>query len=159
MKKIPLSKGQFAIVDDEDYEKLVQWKWHQSVSGYAIRNDSIINGIQPKVYVHRLILNVPNGFQGDHINRNKLDNRRKNLRICTPSQNQMNSKKRIDNASGLKGVTWKKRDNRWAAYIRVNKKLIHLGYFKDKNEAIWVRDQAALKYHSSFAFLNKELGE
>lgn|SRR3990167_2229620 len=159
MKKIPLSRGHFAIVDDEDYEWLNQWKWYKSPAGYAVRNNARINGKQKAVFMHKVILNVPNNLQGDHINHNTLDNRRENLRIATHSQNMMNRKMQINNTSGFRGVGWKKRDNRWAAYIKVNQKFIHLGHFKEKNEAVKVRDQAALKYHGSFASLNERLGE
>ena len=155
MKKIPLSKGQFAIVDDEDYEKLVQWKWHQSVSGYAIRNDSIINGIQPKVYMHRLILNVPNGFQGDHINRNKLDNRRKNLRICTKAENRYNKGPiQRKTASIYKGVYWHRPARKWYGHIQHNNKVTHLGMFKTEKEAAIAYNKRALKLFGQFARLN-----
>lgn len=108
MKKIKLTQGKYAIVDDEDFEWLNQWKW--CYCKYVIR-DIILNKKNKRIYMHRLIMNTPEKMQTDHINGNKLDNRRNNLRICTQSQNNMNRKISKLNTSGYRGIYWDK-DNK-----------------------------------------------
>lgn len=130
MKKIKLTKGKFAIVDDEDYDELSKFKWYLS-SGYAIRKAK--NGEdrpRSNVCMHRVIMKTPIGYETDHINHDRLDNRRCNLRVCTPSDNQRNTL--IPNPSGYHCVIWNKRIKRW--YVIIRKK--YLGCFKDKQEAI-----------------------
>ncbi|WP_252233758.1 HNH endonuclease [Clostridium sp. ZS1] len=83
--------------------------------------------------MHRFIMNPPSNKLIDHINGNKLDNRKCNLRIVNKSQNAMNSKKPKNNTSGVKGVYWDKRSKKWEASIQVNMKKKSLGYFKNKD--------------------------
>ena len=88
-KRIPLTQGKFAIVDDDDYEWLKQWKWCLSKSGYAVRGTNC----KPKqkiVFMHRQIMNVLLGMQVDHKNHTRLDNRKSNLRLCTGNDNRIN---------------------------------------------------------------------
>ena len=116
MKKIKLSKGKVALVDNEDYIWLNQWKWHFMAGGYAMRHLRISEDKNSKlIYMHRQILNTPKGLESDHINRNKLDNRKENLRVATRSQNNMNRKKRINCTSKYKGVSWHKQRKKWQA--------------------------------------------
>jgi hypothetical protein len=157
MKRIPLSQGKFALVDDSDYEWLNQWKW--SVNGakarpYAMRKDwSFPKG--KTVLMHRLIANPPKGFVVDHIDGNTLNNCRSNLRVCSYSQNLANSiVNRLANKSGYKGVCWKKKEKKYSAQITVNYKAIHLGYFKNPVEAAKAYDNAARKYFGEFAKTN-----
>lgn len=155
MRKIKLSQGKYAIVDDNDFEWLNQWKWYLgSNKRYATRCKSRKLG-KKRVYLHRLIMDAKKGEEVDHINGDKIDNRRENLRICTTMQNKHNYKIPITNTSGYKGVGWHKRDKKWTARIRVNYKLIHLGYYVDKIEAALAYNKAAIKYHKEFARLNK----
>ena len=85
MKEIPLTRGKFALVDDEDYEWLSQWKWYCSTTGYAVR------GCKNRIlYMHREIAKTKPGMLTDHINRNKLDNRKENLRFCSHRENMKN---------------------------------------------------------------------
>ena len=132
MQTIKLTQGKETIVDDEDFEYLSQWKWYFS-HGYAIRTKylGIINRKQKaeRVYMHRIINDTSNGFDTDHINRNRLDNRPENLRTITHHQNCMNTGLSKNNTSGYKGVIYNKRKRKWQAYIRFNYKSIHLGYF------------------------------
>lgn len=121
MKEINLTQGKKAIVDDDMYEYLSQWKWCYS-HGYAIRQSSRVNGKQHTIWMHRQIMATPKGMETDHIDRNKLNNQYHNLRICTRSQNTMNTGVHVDNTSGFKGVTWHKRKLGWQAQIRVNGK-------------------------------------
>lgn len=149
-KKIPLTQGQFSIVDDEDFEWLNQWKWYYN-NGYVKRNAKRDNnGIQHKISMHTLLLKVERPFEVDHINRNPLDNRKINLRKSSRFQNSGNIF--YKNKTGFKGVV--KRINRWEAHIRKKGKLIHLGTYKTSIEAARAYNKAALKYYGEFAYTN-----
>lgn len=130
MKRIKLTQGKFTLVDNGDFEWLNQWKWYLNSKGYAMRGKRI-SGKQIMILMHRLINNTPEGlkFETDHINRDKLDNRRENLRTATRSQNKINTNLRKDNTSGYKGVSWNKNRNRWMAQLHINGKHIHLGLY------------------------------
>jgi hypothetical protein len=158
-KEIILTQGKVAIVDDEDFDYLNQWKWYASKDRYkfyAVRNITISKGKQKSISMHRLISNnINTKMHTDHLNGNGLDNRKINLRICTHSQNLMNSKLRKDSTSGFKGVTYCKRNNKYASVIKLNRKLIWLGYFIDPIDAARAYNDAALKYHGEFAHINK----
>jgi len=152
-KKIPLTQGKFAIVDDEDYEWLSQWKWayHPTGTGYAIRFIQVA-GKQKGVLMHRMILDVPHDMETDHINHNGLDNRRTNLRICSHAENMANKRKYKNNTSGYIGVYWDKERGQWRAQIQGHG--IHLGRFNDVKEAARAYDRAASELHGEFALLN-----
>jgi hypothetical protein len=153
MKEIPLTRGQFALVDDEDFEYLNQWKWITTDNGYARRTE-YKNGTQKPVNMHVLIASPSLGMLVDHINGNKLDNRRENLRICTNTENRRNISKYKNNTSGYKGVTWHKQHRKWYAQIVPLRKNIFLGLFSDAKEAARAYDAAAKKYFGQFARLN-----
>ncbi len=147
MKHIPLSQGKFAIVDDEDYDYLMQWKWYANKMGntwYATNYN--------KGGMHRLIMKYPKGLQVDHINHNGLDNRRCNLRICTKQQNEWNRLPNCNAASPYRGV--QKMRGKWAANIRFNGKLIYLGVFASDTEAAKVWDAKAKELFGEYAYLN-----
>lgn len=153
-KKIELSQNKFALVDDEDYKQLSQWNWcAKECNGkfYAVRRKPIAGTL---IRMHRQILDAPNSKEVDHINRNTLDNRKSNLRICTHKQNLRNQKVSSANTSGFKGVSWRKDIEKWSAYIKVNQKRIWLGVFEDKINAAEAYNNAALKYFGEFASLN-----
>jgi hypothetical protein len=159
--RIPLTKGQFAIVDAEDYEELSRFKWHSAWSPftksfYAMRSVYPKNGRSITEQMHRRILSLEYGDkrQGDHINHNTLDNRRNNLRVATKSENNRNSRKSLRNTSGFKGVSWHTRDKTWQANIRINRKLLHLGYFSTPQLAADAYDDAARKMFGEFAKTN-----
>lgn len=149
MKEIILKQGQSTLVDDEDYEFLSQWEWSLSTWGYASRHKA-----GRVIFMHRVIMNTPKDMFTDHINRNKLDNQRKNLRICTKSQNNSNSKMRSTNKSGYKGVSWDKKSRRWRAQIRREGKTTTIGWFDYPADAARVYDSAALEIYGEFAHLN-----
>jgi hypothetical protein len=161
MKRIPLTQGKFALVDDQDYDFLMQWKWYACYihkTHYAKRSVRI--GLKTiRIRMHREILKRMRlhiaGKKIDHRDRNGLNNRRSNLRIATNSQNQHNQGIRKNNKSGYKGVTWNKQHNKWQARICINWKEIWLGLFDDKKDAAKAYNEAALKYHGKFAVLNK----
>lgn len=149
-KKIPLTQGKFAIVDPEDYEVIMQWKWYFTIKGYAARTVS-----KKTIFMHRIINNTQTGFITDHINGNKLDNRKTNLRICTGYQNQASRGKQTNNTSGFKGVSLNKKQCMYIAMICTHGKQIYLGRFTSAIEAARAYNEAAIKYHGEFAKLNE----
>jgi len=152
VKKILLSQGKCAIVDNEDYKWLNQWKWYASSSGYANRHPPMIRGKRKgKIMMHRLIMNAPLDKNIDHINRDELDNRKSNLRFATVSQNGANSGLPKNNTSGYKGVHWIKKDKCWMSRIMVNGKRKCLACTKSKKKAVEKYRQAAIKFNGEFA--------
>lgn len=160
MKKIPLQKGLFSIVDDVDYEKLIQYKWYATRGKgkdtfYAKRWIWIPKKRNNKfISMHRQILEVPSLQQVDHINHDTLDNRRLNLRICNNQENQRNEKISKNNTSGFKGVSWRKDKQKWRGYITINRKQIFLGNFISKENAAKAYNEAATKHFKEFALIN-----
>ena len=158
MKKIPLTQGKFAFVDDEDYKRLMamgSWMYHR---GYAIRSKRVKkNGkwASDVIRMHRLIIDIPDGLEVDHINLNKSDNRRSNLRICTRTENIINRLVQRNNSSGFKGVVWHKRIEKFQARIGVGKKRLHLGYFDNALDAAKAYNNSAKQYHGQFSILNE----
>lgn len=151
-KKIKLTHGKYALVDYEDFEYLNQWKWHLNDSGYAVRSEYMRLGLNKytskNIRMHRLINNTPDGLSTDHINQNKLDNRKKNLRSVNKSVNAINSKIKNTNKSWVTGVYWDKFTKKWRAEIKLNYKKITLGRFADIKDAIIARRKGELKYHA-----------
>jgi len=153
-KLIPLTRGYEAIVDDEDFEWLSQFKWCYS-TGYAVRKKNY-----KLLMMHREIMQTPLDMDTDHINRNRLDNRRSNLRIVTTSQNLMNRAKMVGHSTSIyKGVSKltpreTQRRNPWRACIRIDSRLVHIGLFLDEIEAARAYDAKAREVFGEFAFLN-----
>ena len=154
MKEIELSKGRKAIVDDDDFEKLPQNKWYCSSYGYAVRTSR--ETLKRKMYwMHREIMDCPEGFEVDHINGDRLDNRKSNLRICSRDSNCKNLKKPKTNTSGFKGVSFDKRRGKFRAYITINNKQKWLGYFELAKDAALEYNKAAKEFYKEFANLNE----
>lgn len=149
MKKIPTTQGQYALVDDNMYEKLSKFNWCLS-SGYAVRGTSK-NG---HFKMHRIIMKAKPNEETDHIDGNRLNNQLHNLRIVSRTQNQMNRKLQQNNKSGYKGVSWCKRSQKWMSQIRINTHTKFLGYFEDKKKAAIEYNKAAQKYFQEYANLN-----
>lgn len=145
MKQIALSKGRFALVDDQDFEFLNQWKWYLSWNGYALRRE-YVDGKTAYIRMHRLINNTPEGMITDHINRNKLDNRRNNLRTVDKSINGLNTGLRSTNKSGYKGVYWESWSAKWRAEIKINYKKKTLGRYTSIKDAVNARKRAEVQY-------------
>lgn len=161
MKQIPLSQGLFALVDDEDFEYLNQFKWSAVKDGktyYAVRNFTMSKNKRVFIKMHRLILGLTNPeIQGDHIDHNGLNNQRCNLRACINLENQRNRRKRENAKSKYKGVYEGKKGKKgitWRARIWVNGKNIGSGVFKSEIEAAKKYDEMAKFYYGEFANLN-----
>ncbi|MDM8534724.1 HNH endonuclease [Clostridiaceae bacterium HSG29] len=124
--------------DLEDYGKIKDFAWYynkKTGNGFYMENKYKCNSIS----LHRLIINAKKGEYVDHINRNTLDNRKENLRVCTNQQNGFNCTLKKNNTSGVSGVSWDKSRNKWSASIKYNYKNIYLGRFDNKRDAIIAR--------------------
>ena len=160
MKKIKLTQGQFALVDDADYEWLNQYKWYAcKIRGnfYAVRHSPVENRKRHTILMSRQILglNYGDSREADHRNHNTLDNRRNNIRICTHQQNMGNRKLTLNTSSRFKGVTWDKAKNRWKAQICINGRQTYLGLFLSEKKAALAFNDVSKKYHGEFACLNQ----
>ena len=152
MKYIPLTKGKYAIVDDDDFEYLNQWKWCMT-GFYAGRGIGNYKN-RGRIYLHRVIMGEPKGSEVDHINFDKLDNRKSNLRVCSKADNRRHVGLRKNNTSGFKGVSWHKLVKKWYATIQVDGKQISKGWFENRIDAAKEYDRLSKKYHGDFAHLN-----
>jgi len=160
MKEIQLTMGKIAVVDEEDYELLSQYKWHTCKAAkrdvwYAITNIKTENGIR-RISMHRFIMKVEErGSIVDHKDGDGLNNIKNNLRCCTPSQNNANRKiSRTKTTSKYLGVYHRRKTNKCIASIRVKGKSYYLGTFKDEISAAKAYDAAAKIHHGEFANLN-----
>lgn len=152
-KKIELTQGKYALVDDDDHQFINQFKWFAEKRDrrwYARTNMRDINGKVSKIYMHKLINNTPEGVDTDHRDGDGLNNQRCNLRNATRSQNFMNKSKGITNKSGFKGVSWHAQSSKWRAQIVTNKKYKHLGIFTNLEDAANAYIQAAKQKHGIF---------
>ncbi len=159
-RKIPLTHGKFAIVDEIDYDELNQFKWCAVKYGrtfYARRCGRVknTNGKQFSTKMHRQIMKLPPDLCVDHINHNGLDNRRANLRAASQAQNNVNRRKQTGTySSKYKGVIFSKRDRKWQAYIMQKGKHYFLGSFEDEEAAARAYDQKAKELFGQYACLN-----
>lgn len=155
MREIPLTNVEkLAIVDDDMYEYLSKWSWFLSTDGYAVRWNKI--GDKYKlIFMHREVANTQKGKITDHINRNKLDNRSENLRVCSHSQNNSNTKIFSTNTSGYRGVSWNKNQEKWLVYVSFEGKNYYVGSFNNKEKAAKAWNKVALELKGEYASLNK----
>jgi hypothetical protein len=152
MTKLRISwSTEFILLDDEDYERCKHYSWH-----IAGEDKSNIRGWANNKMVG-LSQHIMNDYKSmyDHKDRNFLNNQKENLRICSNSQNQMNTDKRDNTSSQYKGVSYNKKKKKWTAQIVVNKAKNHLGYFVSEKDAAKTYNQAALKYFKEFAVINQ----
>lgn len=158
VRKIELTQGKFALVDNEDYERLNQFVWHYAL-GYARRNIRLPNGKRRMEFMHRVIANTPEGLYTDHIDGNTLNNTKENLRNVEQGQNAKNARKRSKATSKYKGVCFTKRKQdkigKWTATIQVDGEQKFLGYYKSETEAALAYNEGAKKYHKEYASLNE----
>lgn len=153
---IPLSgergAGKFALVDMEDVEVVIKYRWNLTKAGYV--RSSAAQKYAGTGLIHRLIMGNPPGLDIDHKEpAERLDNRRSNIRVATRTQNLHNMRPRVG-ASRFKGVGWRKQDNCWAANIRIDGQLHHLGGFHSEEEVAKVYEEAARYHFGEFALTN-----
>lgn len=149
---LKLTKG-YAMLDYDDYRRLGVYKWHLS-NGYVTRM-TYNRGKRKQIWMHREVNSTPEGYITDHINGDKLDNRRCNLRTATKSQNAANFGKRRDNKSGgYRGVQKNTNCKTFMARIRKNGIVRYLGSFKTQEDAARAYDKAAKELFGEFANLN-----
>jgi len=157
MREILLTQDKVALVDDEDYEKLNQYKWHadKDKTTFYARRTTYCDGKQINVKMHRFIMNVSRGIEVDHRDFDGLNNQKYNLRTATRFNNNCNKKKYgKGSTSQYKGVGYYPRYKKWLARIGLNGKRKCLGYFDDEIEAAKAYDRAAIIHFGEFAFLN-----
>jgi hypothetical protein len=143
----------YMIIDIEDVDLVSKYKW-SSKNRYARAHYG-----NTTIALHRLIINAPDNLYVDHIDRNTLNNKKSNLRLCTKTENNRNVSVKKHSKSQIRGV-YKDKYNKFVAYINVNKKKIHLGYTKTKEEAIKLRQESELKYFGEFSpFLSDKKGD
>jgi hypothetical protein len=167
MRFIELTRGYVAMVDDADFERLNQWKWHVQPSGsgmYAVRRVVTAAGKRTIRYLHHEVLGHPGGggLVVDHQDGDPLNCRRGNLRLCTRGQNNMNRKPQSHNKwrSKYKGVSYRPGDKdggkgAWVAVIEHENKQRYLGRFEDEYSAVKIYNVWAYRLHGKFAYLNR----
>jgi hypothetical protein len=157
MKEIKLTKGFVALVDDEDYEYLNQWKWCVSSNGnrkYAIRGIKRSDGRTEIISMHRLIMNTPVGLLVDHIDHNGLNCQRHNMRNCTRSQNNQNRSSRKISTSKYLGVSF----NSERKLFRADINDVCIGHFENEIDAAIAYDKRAKELYGEFANINIKYG-
>src|SRR4030095_4783221 len=159
MKQIELSQNKVALVDDEDFERVNQKKWHavESRGACYAAHSYYVDGKQHRVFLHRFLLGLKpgDGLECDHRNGNGLDNRRTNIRRATASENNRNRRLFKSNKSGWTGVSWNWKYRRWQEHAIVDGRWTNLGQFTNKDEAIAARRQAEAKHYAEFAKSNE----
>lgn len=158
MKAIMLTQDQIALVDDEWYDYLSQWKWHAKWSNHAqtfYAAKMICKRPHRKIlYMHNVIAYTPLHLQVDHMDHVGTHNWIMNLRWATRSQQMMNRRWQSGTSSQFKGVYWYKALQKWKASIIFNYQHTHLGYFNDEIQAALAYDRAAKELFGEFAYLN-----
>ena len=153
--RIFFRNGSFFLIDAEDFPAVSQRTWSLGKRGYPVSHTSrkMPGGARTEP-LHRYLMKPEPGYEVDHISGNKLDNRRKNLRICSHQQNMFNQRIRCTNSSGYQGVSYHKKAEKYEAYISRDGKKIYLGLFISAEAAAAARDCAASKLYGEYANLN-----
>jgi hypothetical protein len=154
-QRVPLTKGKVALVDDEDFAWIRNYKWYYGSGGYPCRGVDLGNNNVVIALMHRLIMRAREGVKVDHINGDTCDNRRENLRIANDSQNQANRRKgRKPTSSRFKGVHKRSVGKPWGARIQVRGEKINLGCYTTEEDAARAYNAAALEAFGDYAHLN-----
>ncbi|WP_181349431.1 Fis family transcriptional regulator [Thalassobacillus sp. CUG 92003] len=158
-KRLPLTKGKFTLVDDEDFDWLNEnsWYFEDTGCGYVCRRKKVGYRQYKKVYMHREIMKAKENTEVDHVNRSGLDNRKKNLRFTDRSKNMFNTGVKTNNTSGYKGVS--RCGQKWRSRIYKNGKEIIIGCFENREEAASAYNQKAEELYGEFAFKNEIKGD
>lgn len=145
MRQIPLRNRAkeivaYALVDDEDYERVTdgpRWCFYQGYARRQLSKGTPPNRTVQSVLLHRVVLGLEHGdgLDADHINRNRLDNQRANLRVVTRGQNAQNTPARAGASSQHRGVSWNAQQRKWVANARLDRKRYYLGAFDSELEA------------------------
>lgn len=151
-----LTNGKTFLFDLEDYDKIKNYCWSTGSKGTLFSYD--VN-TKKRTSLKRLIMNVPENMLINYKNHNPLDNRKKNLIIVTPTENRWGSNINKNNTSGVTGVCFNKRENKWQAYICVKRKNMYLGMYKNKEDAIKARKIAEEKYFGEYSYDNRMKGD
>ena len=155
MKEIELTQGKVALVDDIDYEYLMQWKWYANRhrDHFRARRTDRTNGDQKTIRMHNVIAERMeiDSEHIDHIDRNPLNNQRSNLRVATRSQNQHNRGAQKNSKTGVKGISFDKTQGRYQARIEITGKHYYIGRFDTVEEAAVVIKQKREELVGEFA--------
>ena len=135
-----------ALIDLSDIEKVGKHRWYASTKGYVKSQDNL--------RLHRLVMDAPDGYLVDHVNRIPLDNRKSNLRLCTPAENSRNVGISQANSTGFKGVYFEKLNNKYRARIKYNGKRVSLGCYENAVDAAIAYDKKAIELFGDFAYTN-----
>lgn len=146
---VATTKGKWVVVDEEDYERVMQWKWSFS-QGYCVRSE-MENGQKSTIKLHRFIMGAPSGIDVDHISMEKWDNRKPNLRFATRAQNGWNRGLSSRNKSGHKGIHFCKKRGKWVVQIKANRRTVFSKRFASLEEAQRAHSEGVAKYHGEFA--------
>jgi hypothetical protein len=152
--KLPLRNNRFTLIDDSDLPLVSEHRLYFNAGNGYVYAHRKVDGKKIDTPIHRLLLQPPTGLVCDHINGDKLDNRRANLRVTTQSNNRRNSVGKRTNTSGFKGVVWAAFNNKWRAQIFPNGKTVSIGYFDDPAEAARAYDARARQLYGEFARTN-----
>ena len=156
MKKIPLTQGKFAIVDDEDFEFLTRWKWHFSV-GTVVNRGKLKSGSGAVCYMYQLIDKTPKGSSVVFLNNDRLDLRKKNLKRVKKTQGRFGSYtglKYRNSSSVFKGVLWNKKLRKWQCFAKKDGKNKHLGLFEEEVDAAIAYNEFAIAEYGKDALIN-----
>lgn len=153
VRAFQLTNGMWCYVDANKYHMVCKNVWsakREKTTYYAVKRENV-NGKQREIYIHEVLFSPPNGKKCDHIDNNGLNNISKNIRYATPDENARNRRTFKNNTTGVTGVHFNKNRNVWSASIGVRLKLLWLGYFQNKDDAIVARKNAEQEYYGEFA--------